>query len=242
MDAEKRVFDIHMHVVYGVDDGAANVEMAMDMLRQAYRQGVRDIICTSHSGIDRQRYDRHLAELIRRVKAEGLEIRLYPGCEIACADWCLPQVIAGIEDGTYQTLNGTEYVLLEFAPYASGEEILRCVKRVMDDTGKRIVIAHVERYYGLQEDKDCVDRLQELGCLLQINAYSLAEESNPLIKGFARQLLAEKRVTFLGSDAHRSSHRPPAVATGVEYVYGNCEAEYAEEVCWRNGEKMMRGR
>lgn len=43
---------------------------------------------------------------------------------------------------------------------------------------------------------------------IQINAYSLSEEKNAIRRDFARQLLKDKMVMFIGSDAHRINHRP----------------------------------
>ena len=67
------------------------------------------------------------------------------------------------------------------------------------------------------------------------------EETDDRIRSFARKLLAEKRVTFIGSDAHRTTHRPPAVAKGVQYICENCDLGYVADVCHRNAEKYLLG-
>jgi len=41
--------DLHMHVVPHVDDGSKDMEMSLEMLKMAYAQGVRKVLCTSHS-------------------------------------------------------------------------------------------------------------------------------------------------------------------------------------------------
>ena len=52
---KNEVSDIHAHVAPGVDDGASDLHMSVELLRNAYAQGVRNIICTSHNyGIGRQ--------------------------------------------------------------------------------------------------------------------------------------------------------------------------------------------
>ena len=43
MAVEHRIADIHMHVIPGVDDGAYDMEMSLEMIRQAVSQGVRTI-------------------------------------------------------------------------------------------------------------------------------------------------------------------------------------------------------
>ena len=54
----------------------------------------------------------------------------------------------------------------------------------------------------LKDAQRTIETLKKLGCYFQINAYSLQEENNEDTKQFARQLLADGYVTFLGSDAH----------------------------------------
>ncbi|MEZ3437049.1 MAG: hypothetical protein K1W34_21075, partial [Lachnospiraceae bacterium] len=40
--------DIHCHALYGVDDGAANIEESAAMLKQAASQGVEAVVLTPH--------------------------------------------------------------------------------------------------------------------------------------------------------------------------------------------------
>ena len=41
---EEGIFDIHCHIVPGVDDGAADIEETRKLLEMEYKQGVRNII------------------------------------------------------------------------------------------------------------------------------------------------------------------------------------------------------
>ena len=41
-------FDMHCHMLYGVDDGAASPEMMTQMLETAYADGTRSICLTPH--------------------------------------------------------------------------------------------------------------------------------------------------------------------------------------------------
>ena len=41
----KGIYDIHCHIVPGVDDGATDIEETGKLLRMEYEQGVRTIIC-----------------------------------------------------------------------------------------------------------------------------------------------------------------------------------------------------
>ena len=45
---ERKMIDIHMHLVPGVDDGAMDMEMALVMMIRAKAQGISQIIATPH--------------------------------------------------------------------------------------------------------------------------------------------------------------------------------------------------
>ena len=40
--------DLHTHILPGLDDGARNIEESKEMLRQAWKEGIREIIATPH--------------------------------------------------------------------------------------------------------------------------------------------------------------------------------------------------
>lgn len=42
------MIDIHSHIVFDVDDGPKSIEDSKALLREAYNQGVRMIVSTSH--------------------------------------------------------------------------------------------------------------------------------------------------------------------------------------------------
>ena len=44
----KELFDVHCHMVPGVDDGAADLEESLEMLKMQHEVGVRKIIITPH--------------------------------------------------------------------------------------------------------------------------------------------------------------------------------------------------
>lgn len=238
---EHFITDLHSHILYGIDDGADTIEESVQMLRMAEKQGVRNLFCTSHHWQSvSEDYEQNFTILKERVKSEGININFYMGMEILCEnDRYFPETLRDIKSGVAKPLNNTGYVLLEMSPFMSAWDIYECVNAVFEQTGKIAVLAHVERYSVLCDEPSVVSHLKELGCLFQINAYSLVKEKHEGIKSFARKLLSEKLVDFIGSDAHRIDHRPPELTSGVEYIYEICDKDYADAICFRNAERLI---
>ena len=237
--SQHRLFDTHAHAVFGVDDGASDMEMSIAMIRDAYKQGVTDIVCASHSWGDTHLYSGHFHELKEKLHELCIPVALHYGAEIACAKELLPQVIADIQKGKVHEILSSKYVMVEFPIDAPTDEILYCIKQITIQTNAKVILAHAERYKYLAADPKTVKLLQFMGCLFQINAYSLSETDNHKVRLFANWLLKNKLVSFVGSDMHQTNHRPPKVKTGVDYIYQHCDKAYADAICFGNAESLL---
>lgn len=185
-------------------------------------------------------------------------LSLYLGCEVFCSMEEIPDgeaqgekpgdVTAGkgkapdfldfLQRGLVPSLNESGYVLVEFDPMVRPCEAVMIVILLVS-FGWVPVIAHAERYPNLRCDGE-IDGLLEEGCLLQVNAGSLTDRYYDEAEWrWARHLLLEKKVTFLGTDAHRTTWRPPAVKDGIRYILENCEKEYAERILFQNARELL---
>lgn len=97
----------------------------------------------------------------------------------------------------------------------------------------------MKRYRNLYDNMDLVNRFRELGALIQINVYSLFDEDKDSIKNWARRLVQERKVDFLGTDAHRTYHRPPSATWGLNWLYENVDRGYADAIAWGNARKLL---
>lgn len=234
-----RVADIHGHYLFGVDDGAASLNMSQEMIKSAYEQGVRHIFCTSHDSANLLYYKRNFKILQEHLRELDIDVTIHMGCEIFCEEKYIGEIIEKLENGFLLPMGSSKYILLEFSPWTTAEEIVSCVSRIRNETEYEPVIAHMERYLWLHDEPEIFDTIRENQMLVQMNSYSLVESSHEGTRNFARKLLREKLVSFIGSDAHRSDHRPVALETGIKYIYDNCDAEYAKDICYRNAEKLF---
>lgn len=226
------ITDCHMHVVPDVDDGAVDTAMALEMLDTAYAQGVRTVYATSHNafGIDGTRYYKAQFERLREAAAaRHPDLRLYTGCELLCEEAFLDRVLTGLETGLFLPLGDSRRVLTEFYPDVMPQEALHIV-RALADNGWVPTVAHVERYPHLF-DVSTVESLLKAGAGLQVNVYSLQEEHHEAIRQRARLLVGSGLVYCLGSDAHRTTHRPPRYEQGLRWLEAHCDRAYVERLC-----------
>ena len=234
-----RIYDLHSHVLFGLDDGSIDLNMSIEMLNLMIAQGVTDVYCTSHDTFGIEEYDTRFEILSNRVSDLKLNITLHKGCEIFCDESFVDTIIDEINSGRLFPLGDSNYYLLEFSTQANVDNIVYCVKRILNKTNAKIVLAHAERYYKLGADIFQVKDLIDLGVKIQVNAYSLICEPNTFIKTFARTMLQGKMISFIGSDSHRTTHRPPRLKEGIEYILNNCDEEYANELLYANAEKYL---
>lgn len=233
--------DIHMHLIPGVDDGAENMEMALVMLLRAKEQGISRIIATPHSeAFHFSKED--IRTVFQRLTAAAAklcpDIKLYSGCEVYCEADIMEQVLELLDSGVYPTMNGTNYVLMEFSQWVAPERTAPCVKALVD-AGYKPIIAHMERYKYLRNHMELVDRFRAMGALIQLNAYSLFDEMDDSVKNWARRLVLERKADFLGTDAHRTYHRPPSAELGLNWLYENAAQEYANAIAFENAERLL---
>ena len=233
-----RMIDLHMHIIPDVDDGAESLEVAEQMLRMAIEQGVEVVFATSHS-FAHEKYTEHTRiqyrKLHKLVKEKELPIEIYLGCEVFLEPDCIDQTIKDLEIGRLPSLNMTKYVLVEMYD-VKGDNPIGAISKLVD-CGWKPLIAHAERISGLTI---CLaEKLKSMGCLLQMNAYSVGGEEDHTIRNRALELLNNKLIDFVGSDVHGISHRPPSVKSGIDFLYENYDAEYVDGILHHNAYNLL---
>lgn len=233
--------DLHMHVIPGVDDGALDLPMALDLLRMARKQGIGAVFATPHSGSFRvlAQEIRSRFELLQQTAA-GLwpELLLVLGCEVLCEPGQMGRILDALEAGLFPTMNGTAYVLMELSPWGRATDLQLCTDALVRN-GYVPILAHAERYPYLQVETGHIDEFRAMGGRIQLNVYSLSEEIDPAIRTWARQLVLTRRADYLGTDAHRTYHRPPRIQAGLDWLYENVDPIYANRLTWERARETL---
>lgn len=238
------ITDIHTHILPDVDDGSPNIEESILMLKTAISQGITHLFFTSHCFAYMTDKDAILCkkayeDLENAVHFHNLPIQVFMGSELFCMERYMERILRGLDSGRYLSMNKTRYVLIEFPSWEmEKEEMFSCVEQLLEKNWIPI-IAHFERYADTFADRSVVEKLREMGCLIQLNLYSIMEEPMESIRALARDLIHAELIDFIGSDAHNMHHRPPLYAAGLEYIREHCSIAYLNQLLYGNAEKYL---
>lgn len=201
--------DIHSHIIPGIDDGAKDEGVTLEMLRIAQNSGTRHIIATPHYVYGNTRYGyatiiEKCSELNRLAADAGINVTVHPGCEV----FICPELIELYEQGLIGTLAESSYMLVEFPmmsipPYT--DEVLYNLQL----KGITPIIAHPERYIEIQCEPLIMEVYKDRGILAQVNSGSIAGIYGMKIKKTVMRLIKEGWVQFVASDAHSAVRRNP---------------------------------
>ena len=221
------MLDLHTHVLPGLDDGAADWEESLAMCRLAAADGITRLAATPHwyaakEPPNRQQVERDLDHLQGLLAAEGLDLELVAGAEVALA--------ADLADlarrGELPTLGASRCLLLECPPQTS-PRLLPDLVYQLRLAGLRPLLAHPERTWAGVRDWDWLAGLCEQGCLVQVTAMSLTGDMGSAAKAAGLELLARGLVTLVASDAHSAEWRPPVLSSAVAELERLAGAEAA---------------
>ena len=236
----KDLFDVHCHMVPGVDDGASDLEESLAMLKMEYRDGVRNIIVTPHYRrrmfeTPAKKVHEQFQKLQEAAKKEYPDLSLYLGCELH-SNMDLQEIL---EKRKYVTMAGSSYVLLEFSEGDSAQHIRERVYNVLS-CGYEPIIAHVERYQATVKDVGFSGDLVDMGAKLQVNVESILGKYTWGAKRYCRKLMKEDLLSFVGSDSHNTKTRIPNIGAGVACVSKKMGEAYANRIFHDNSLEILR--
>lgn len=234
--------DIHAHILPGLDDGAENMNSALEMAALAVESGVEIIAATPHSaafGSQRNHWGPEFARALQTfreaVKREKLPLKICRGMEI----FGTAEVPELLTEGKLIGLNGSRYVLVEFAFTDYATEATEVLEEILA-VGRRPVVAHPERYLYVQEDPTLLNLWAEMGCLLQVNKGSLLGRHGRQEEMLALELVERGFAFAVASDAHSPVVRTPWMGEARELLSEEFSPEAANALLRTNPMRLLK--
>ena len=200
-------WDVHCHLLPGVDDGADSLAESMRMLRMEYADGVRHMIATPHyrAGMFEtplEKLEAQYEAVCREARRELPGLMIYLGCEFY-ANMDMVEMLAARKR---PLMGNSRAVLAEFSGNTPAE-FIRERTAALRAAGFTPILAHVERYACLRENLTLVRELVGMGAYIQVNAGSILGEHGRRCRKFCSRLRKENLIHLVGSDAHGDQRR-----------------------------------
>lgn len=209
------MIDFHSHVLPGIDDGSDSIETSLAMLDMWRDQRIDRLCATPHFYAEHNTPRRFLRnrdaayhELMEAAQGRkgyprillGAEVRFFDGISHVAA---LPSLC----------LEGTDLLLLEMPFTRWTDRMLREVAEIRH-RGMIPVAAHIERYMDFNS-KSTIRHFMDMDILIQCNAeFFLSRRTSRK----ALSLLKDRRIHFIGSDAHNISSRAPDMREAIQLI------------------------
>lgn len=221
------MIDLHHHLLPGIDDGAADLEMALEMARMAVADGIHTVACTPHiyPGLYENTGDgirAAIATLQVELDAAGIPLRLVEGADVHLA----PDLLEGIRARAVPTLGGSRYLLLEPPHHVAPPGFEQAVFSFMA-AGYVPVITHPERLTWVEQHYPTFVELARRGAWMQITAGALTGRHGRRARHWGERFVGEGHCMILATDAHHPRRRPPLLAEAREAAAALAGAEEA---------------
>jgi protein-tyrosine phosphatase len=223
------MIDLHCHILPGVDDGAAELSVSVEMAKAFVADGVSVVACTPHilpglyhnSGPQIRQATMQLQQVLNE---EGIPLRLVTGAD----NHIVPSFVTELRSGHLLTLADSRYVLVEPPHHVAPPRLEDLFFNILV-AGYVPILTHPERLTWIKSNYRVIERLVGKGVWMQLTVGSLAGAFGQNARYWAERMLDEGCAHILATDAHDVSRRPPKLSEGRELAskrVGTTEAEH----------------
>lgn len=233
------MFDMHNHILPGIDDGSQDLDTSLAMLRMAAEDGTTSIVATPHiiEGNWLPDWDEILEKyriINQEAKKAGLTTPVYPGGEVA-VNIDLLDIIKG--PGPY-CINSGGYILVEL-PAMEIPSFTEDFFFTLQARGITPILAHPERHPQIYKKPEILVDWINKGILMQVNAPSINGRMGEHAQQTAELLLENNMVHLIGTDAHGIKSRRPLLSKAAQKITAMAGAKKTQELLYINPEKII---
>ena len=218
--------DFHSHILPGVDDGSKSAEQSVRMLEILKKCGFTDVVLSPHFYSHRESAEDFLTR--REQGKERLFAalpdtapRLYFGAEVY-----LSTLLFNYPTLKELTLDSTH--MLTELPYEKElkESTRKNLERLIYHRDICPVLAHIERYPFLMNEKDLI-YLLDMGCRVQMNMSVFSERS---LRRKLKKYINAGYVSTFGSDAHSDAGLEERLTDNIKNAAKLFGADFLEDI------------
>jgi protein-tyrosine phosphatase len=237
------MIDIHSHLLFGLDEGAKNIQDTLEICRYLAENGFDTIVATPHiiPGLYNNTPEKileRLKEVTISLEEENINLKLLPGAEYYL-DYVFYKNLSKPHD--LMTLNRTgKYILVEF-PMAGVPNIAKEIVFRIKVSGLSPVLAHPERYATIIEKPEKAIELHSMGFILQMNLGSLNGGYGSAVKKTAEKLLSEGIIYCVALDIHNIEQAKACVEHGISALRNIAGDDGVKTLLFENPSNLISG-
>lgn len=232
--------DIHCHLLAGVDDGPATVDIAVELVNGLAEVGFSDFYPTPHQRLGFWTPETAaLAEAAAQLDAALKNARCAATVNVPAAENMWDSLFLERQmAGQIPCYPGTRAFLFEVNPREVPPQLMDVLFRIQLE-GRLPVMAHVERYAELVKSEATLEQLAGKAALL-VNLTSLGGQAGRGQRRQARRLVQAGFAHAAASDAHRPEDIP-YVLSGLEWLKREVGPSGVQSLLVRGPQAILRG-
>ncbi|MEH6446824.1 MAG: CpsB/CapC family capsule biosynthesis tyrosine phosphatase [Oceanospirillaceae bacterium] len=227
------MIDLHCHLLPGVDDGAIDQRVSIDLFKTAINDGINHMVLTPH--VQPGRYENTKQSLLTPfhqlqalIREQQLDITIGIAGEVRlCAE--VLGLYATDDLPFIGTWKNKKVMLLELPHNGIPPGSDKLVDWLLD-RDILPMIAHPERNKAIMSDTSKVQPFIQRGCLFQLTAMSVTGKFGEQAYSIAHQFLTNNWATVVATDAHNLKHRPPILSQAYDLISLQYSHELAEQL------------
>lgn len=236
------MIDIHVHILPGLDDGAADVQTAENMAIIAVENGIHHIIATPHVSGGFPEYKCHditdaVDKLNLHLAGREIALKIYPGAEY----YLEPDLPDRFAAGELQTLNNSQYLLVELpadqVPPYTGQILYE-----LQLQGAVPIIAHPERNHGFISNPQLLGEFIQRGNLTQITTGSITGMFGQKAEKAAHYFIRQNWGHVIASDAHSNRRRIPELSSADKIIRKIAGEQLSRSLLVSNPSSILAGK
>ncbi len=237
------MIDIHTHILPGLDDGAPDLETAVQMALIAAEDGITQMIATPHVISDvypnsREQIIMAVGQLSQELKQRQIPLEILPGAEYRLE----VDLASRLQSGEVITLNdGSPYLLIELPATVLPPDYERVIYDLQLQ-GVTPIIAHPERNRAIMQQPQIFQALTGRGIMAQLTASSLTGGFGKEVRRASLQLLKQGSIQVIASDTHHSDGvRCPRLSAACTEITKQAGKDLTRCLVEENPRRIMNG-